>query len=153
MLLTPLLALSAAFKFFETGDKAFRVLALRHYNKALIQQGRQLQFLDTEKLRDSNELVLPPLLVALLLFEFEIMAPLCSHSWVVHARGSMQLLNLLNPVVCQSSPLFEIFWQLRFAMVCMFRGGHITYLFAERYLGILEPAYRGKVFSQPATLA
>lgn len=55
--------------------------------------------------------------MALLLLEFEMMAPLSQYSWIRHAYGAAQLLALLSPEACQVSPLFEIFWQVRFTMV------------------------------------
>lgn len=63
-----------------------------------------------------------PLVLALLLLEFEMMAPLSLHSWTGHAYGSAHLLAQLTPEACQTSPLFEIFWQLRFTMVCLHMG-------------------------------
>lgn len=116
-ILLPLRAISVAFRALRSGDAALRLLALQYYSKGLAQQRRQLSLLKTDGLQASSDLVLWPLLMAVLLLEFELMAPLSLHSWIGHAYGSTQLLALLGPEACQASPLFEIFWQLRFTMV------------------------------------
>lgn len=117
IVLSVLRAISEAFQAIHSRDETLRCQALQHYARGLTYQRHQLRLLEPGGLEASPDAVLPPLLVAVLLLEFEIMAPQSHHSWIGHASGSTQLLALLTPEACQVTPLFEIFWQLRFSMV------------------------------------
>lgn len=112
-----LCAISVAFKTLHSEDEALRRQAYEYYAKGLAQQIHQLNLLKINQVQASTNFLLHLLLMALLLLEFEIMAPLSLTSWLGHALGSANLLALLSPSACQISPFFEIFWQLRFTMV------------------------------------
>lgn len=122
IVLLPLRAISVAFKALRSDDEALRRQAFEYYAKGLVQQRCQLNLLKTNQLQASTDVILWLLLMALLLLEFELMAPLSRTSWLGHALGSADLLALLSPSMCQTSPFFEIFWQLRFTMVLLSLG-------------------------------
>jgi hypothetical protein len=116
-ILSPLRAMSFAFKALQTDDATLRRNAFECYTKGLAQQRHHLLLLMRGRLESSRESILWPLLMALSLLEFEMMAPSSLHSWSGHAYGSLHLLAMLGPEACQRSPFFELFWQLRFIMV------------------------------------
>ena len=114
-ILSPLEAISCAFEAIKTNDTSLRKKAFEGYAKGLAEQKHQLQLLMQGRLQ-SKDYILWPLLMALALLEFEMMAPSSLHSWSRHSYGSLNLLIMLGPAACQKAPFFDLFWQLRFTM-------------------------------------
>jgi hypothetical protein len=115
----PLRAVSSAFQTMKINDADVRKAAFTHYSTGLSHQRRRLNSLFGESGTPSKEDIMASLLIALLLLEFELLAPTSLNSWSQHAAGSLQLLKMLGPEACQGSPLFEIFSHLRFIVVSL----------------------------------
>ena len=113
----PLRAISVAFNALSSQDASLKKRALQYYSRSLALQKQQIAMMGRDRESPSGESILLPLLMGLLLFEFEMMVPLSLYSWMGHANGSVQLLACIGPEACQVSPFLEIFGQLRFAMV------------------------------------
>lgn len=118
-LLPPLLAISTAFGMLTNKDPRLREKALHNYQIATkTQQDLLARFVNTVPHKFSHttlyDILLSLLLVGLTLLEFEMMYPMYPQSWLLHAKGIVQLLDLVGPRRAQQSPFFEIFRHLRF---------------------------------------
>jgi hypothetical protein len=113
----PLIAIDLALASLKTSNRVHQHNTFQHYHDGLEHQKRLLAPLMKMPAPPSQDAILAPLLMALLLLEFEILAPSSLHAWRRHARGSLYLLSLLGPEACQTSPFFELYTQLRFTTV------------------------------------
>jgi hypothetical protein len=113
----PLGAINLALASLKTGNRVLQQTTFQHYHDGIEYQKRLLAPLLNMPAPPSPDAILAPLIMALSLLEFEILAPSSLHAWRRHARGSLHLLSLLGPEACQTSPFFELYTQLRFITV------------------------------------
>lgn len=118
IMLLPFQAVIAAFSALPSNDASLRVEAYRYYSSGLERHQAQFHQLVPWQKRQHSASLLNLLLMSMALLEFEMMAPLGTDSWLSHAHGALSLLEQAGPQGCQVSPFFEVFWQLRFLMVC-----------------------------------
>lgn len=120
----PLKATTEAFRALHSSDNELSTSAFSQYVTATRQQRLQVAQILRRGGPVDQEAVLHRIIMALLLLEFASTAPVTLPSQLVeqsavavHARGAVDLLQLVGPVRCQNSPFFEIFWHLRLTMV------------------------------------
>lgn len=118
IMLLPFQAMIAAFSALPSNDVSLRAVAYRYYSSGLECHQAQFHQLVPWQKHQHSASILNLLLMSMALLEFEMMAPLGTDSWLPHAHGVLSLLEQVGPQGCQVSPFFEIFWQLRFFMVC-----------------------------------
>lgn len=118
IMLLPFQAMMAAFSALPSNDASLRAVAYRYYSDGLKRHHAQFHQLAPWQQHQHSASILNLLLMSMALLEFEMMAPLGTDSWLPHAHGVLGLLEQVGPQGCQVSPFFEIFWQLRFFMVC-----------------------------------
>lgn len=115
--LLSLQAMSSVVEHIRHQASASRLVAFDNYARVLANQQRFFLPRVYSNGEPSSEVILPALVIALSLLEFEMIAPLKQHSWFAHACGCLNLMAKLAPESYQVSPFFEIFWHLRLIMV------------------------------------